>query len=108
MRPRSRLLTVAVLAAALLSASASTQVASPITSPRQQFGFDIGDDYMLATYSQVEEYWKTLARESDRMSIRDIGATEEGRRQWMALVSAPENLADLDKYQVSCDQPCGR
>ncbi len=79
---------------------ASTQsTAGPITTPQQQFGASIGDDYFLATYTQLEEYWKKLDRESDRMQLVDIGRTEEGRVQWMAVISAPENLAKLDRYK---------
>jgi hypothetical protein len=79
---------------------ASTQsTAGPITTPTQQFGASIGDDYFLATYTQLEEYWKTLDRESDRLRLVDIGRTEEGRVQWMAIVSAPENLQQLDRYK---------
>ena len=79
---------------------ASTQpgVAS-ITTPPQQFGASIGDDYFLATYTQLEEYWKKLDRQSDRMQLVDIGRTEEGRVQWMAIISSPENLKQLDRYR---------
>jgi hypothetical protein len=38
-----------------------------VTTPRQFFGFDIGDDYKLATYTQFAAYWRTLARESNRL-----------------------------------------
>jgi len=79
---------------------ASTQsTAGPVTTPPQQFSASIGDDYFLATYTQLEEYWKKLDRESDRMQLVDIGRTEEGRVQWMAVISAPENLAKLDRYK---------
>jgi hypothetical protein len=64
---------------------ASTQsTAAPITTPQQQFGASIGDDYFLATYTQLEAYWKKLDRESDRMQLVDIGRTEEGRTQWLS------------------------
>jgi hypothetical protein len=79
---------------------ASTQsAAAAITSPREQFGSAIGDDYFLATYSQLEAYWKKLDQQSDRMQLVDIGRTEEGRPQWMAIISAPENLKQLDRYR---------
>jgi hypothetical protein len=79
---------------------ARTQSPAPaITSPREQFGAAIGDDYFLATYSQLEAYWKKLDQESDRMQLVDIGRTEEGRSQWMAIISAPENLKQLDRLR---------
>src|SRR4030095_525393 len=76
-----------------------SQSVSTITPPSAELGATIGDDYFLATYSQLETYWKKLARESDRLRLVDIGRTEEGRTQWMAIVSAPENLQRLDDYR---------
>src|SRR5687767_15151740 len=84
----------------LASSRAATQPQAPrLTSPRQQFGAAIGDDYFLATFTQLDAYWKKLDRESDRMALVDIGPTEEGRRQPMAIVTAPENLQALDRFK---------
>jgi hypothetical protein len=80
-------------------APTQSQGISPITPPSAEFGANIGDDYFLATYSQLEAYWKKLAQESDRLRLVDIGRTEEGRTQWMAIVSSPENLRKLDEYK---------
>ena len=44
-------------------------------------------------------WWKKLASESDRMKLVDIGPTAEGRRQYMAIVSSPDNLKKLDRYK---------
>ena len=76
-----------------------SQSASLVTSPEAAFGSAIGDDYFLATYIELEAYWTRLARESDRVQLVSIGRTEEGRNQWMAIVSAPENLKRLDHYR---------
>jgi hypothetical protein len=73
--------------------------AQQITTPKQHFGFNIGDDYHMAGYSQLESYWKKLAAESNRVKLADIGLTAEGRHQWMLIVSAPENLAKLEHYR---------
>ena len=83
-----RPLCVILLAALGLSA----QTARHITSPKEEFGFNIGDDYRLVNYTQLEAYWKKLATESDRLKLADIGLTSEGRHQWMAIITAPENL----------------
>src|SRR5580693_2826088 len=87
---------IALLAAAGLSA----QPARHITSPKEEFGFNIGADYRLVNYTQLEAYWKKLASESDRMKLTDIGMTAEGRHQWMAIVSSPENLKNLARYKT--------
>ena len=81
-------------------ASTQPQDSSRITTPKQQFGAGIGDDYFLANYTQIEAYWKKLDAESDRMSLVDIGRSEEGRAQWMAIVTAPENLRALERYKA--------
>src|SRR3984885_12618694 len=70
-----------------------------VTTPKDALGFNLGDDYQVANYTQLEAYWKKLAAESDRMKLVDIGATGEGRRQYMAIVSSPENLKKLDRYK---------
>ncbi|MDD5541540.1 MAG: M14 family metallopeptidase [Acidobacteriia bacterium] len=74
-------------------------IAPKITAPQEALGFNIGDDYHMATYSQLEVYWKKLAQESDRMKLVDIGPTAEGRRQYMAIITSPANLRKLDRYK---------
>lgn len=70
-----------------------------ITTPKEFFGFNIGDDWQEASYSQAVAYWKKLATESDRMKMVDIGPTEEGRQQWMVIISSPENMRQLEHYR---------
>src|SRR5687767_11016444 len=84
-RPSRFLALVApLLALTLITAQTQSQSsAGAITPPQAAFGAAIGDDYFLATYRQLESYWKTLERESDRVRLVDIGRTEEGRSQWM-------------------------
>ena len=91
-----QLLSISIL---LLAAPLLAQTASKITTPKEQFGFNIGDDYQLTNYSQLSGYWQKLAQESDRMRLADIGKTAEGRPQYMAIVSSPENLKSLDRYR---------
>ncbi len=88
--------------AALAAFSAWTlaaQTAPKITTPKEALGFNLGDDYQVANYTQLDAYWHTLAKESDRMKLVDIGPTEEGRRQYMAIVTSPANLKLLDHYK---------
>jgi hypothetical protein len=85
----------AVLSAAILAA----QSAPKITTPKEALGFNLGDDYMVANYTQLEAYWKKLASESPRMKLESIGKTEEGRDQWMAIISSPDNIRNLAKYK---------
>jgi len=72
--------------------------AQSLPSPKDHFGFNIGDDYQLANYTQTEVYFKKLA-ESNRVQMVDMGLTEEGRHQWMIIVSSPENIKNLNRYK---------
>ena len=80
---------------------AFAQVAVP--APKEHFGFNIGDDYQLATYTQTEAYFKKLAV-SGRTRLVDIGLTEEGRHQYMLVVSSAENIKKLDQYKKISQQ----
>lgn len=101
MKPQKRhhLLLVFLLTAVLSAGSMSAQTVSKITSPKEALGFNIGDDYQMASYSQLEAYWKKLASESNRMKLVDIGPTAEGRHQYMAIITSPENFKKLDRYK---------
>ncbi len=80
------------LAALIFVAALAAQTAPKVTTPKEALGFNLGDDYQVANYTQLEAYWKKLASESDRMKLVDIGPTAEGRRQYMAIITSPENM----------------
>ena len=83
----------------LLAAPALLPAQTRITPPRAQFGHNIGDDYFLANYGQMIDYWHKLDGESDRMRMERIGTTAEGRPMWMAIITSPENQKKLARYQ---------
>ncbi|RZK49070.1 MAG: peptidase [Pedobacter sp.] len=78
---------------------ATPTFAQEVPSPKSHFGFNIGDNYKLANYSQSEAYFKKLAASSDRVKLVDIGKTEEGRSQYMMVITSPENHKNLAKYK---------
>src|SRR5687767_10897049 len=88
----------ALVLVALLAATPVAQ--SRITTPKEAFGFNFGDDYQLATYSQFARYWQTLDRESDRIVVQEIGKTTEGRPHLMAIVTSPENHRNLAQIKA--------
>ena len=63
-----RRLSLILFIAPFLSAQAAPQ------SPEEVFGFRPGDDYKLASYEQMETYYRQLAAESDRVLLREIGS----------------------------------
>src|SRR5512139_1930014 len=70
-----------------------------LTSPKEQFGFEIGTDYMAVNYTRLLAYWETLDAQSDRLSLQTIGTTAEGRKMVMAVVTSPANHKKLDRYR---------
>jgi hypothetical protein len=84
---------------ALAALRAAGQTAPHITTPKEALGFNLGDDYHVANYTQLDSYWHKLAAESDRMKLVDIGPTAENRRQYMAIISSPANLKNLEHFK---------
>jgi hypothetical protein len=80
-----------------LIATASAQ--NRLTTPKDHFGFNIGDDYHLANYTQYEAYLKRLDQESDRMKVLEMGKSAEGRTMYLAIITSPENHKKLDRYR---------
>jgi hypothetical protein len=78
---------------------AVAQPALSITNPHTALGFNLGDDYQLANYTQLSAYWRTLAQESDRISVVEYGRSSEGRPMLMAIVTSAANHRNLARYK---------
>lgn len=49
--------------------------------PPPRFGqYTVGDDYFLANYSQLQDYWARLAQASDRVKVVEIGKSRKDGR----------------------------
>ena len=83
----------------VLFLSFTLSLAQSLPSPKQHFGFTIGDNYKLATYTQTEAWFKKIASASNRTSLVDMGQTEEGRTQYMMVISSPDNIKNLGRYK---------
>jgi len=70
-----------------------------IPTPESVLGFQPGADFELATYDESLEYFRRLDAVSDRIELVEVGRTSEGRPWYMALVSSPENLANVERYR---------
>jgi hypothetical protein len=73
------------------------QAGSPSQAPDQFFGFHIGADGELARYPRVVEYLQHLAKTTTRVRFEEVGKTTMGNPYVLATISAPENLAKLDR-----------
>src|SRR6185437_11631414 len=91
----------ALLALALAAAvSAQAPAANPkIPTPASVLGHTPGDDFYLASYDDALGYYRKLAASSDRIKLVNVGKTTRGLDFYLALISSPENLAQLDHYK---------
>src|SRR5438093_6879184 len=97
MRKKANLILGLLLA--VLFAPLTQRAQSRITTPKEQFGFNIGDDYVLVNYTEYEAYLKKLAQESDRLTVVNIGKSSEGRTMYAGIITSPENSRRLDRFK---------
>jgi hypothetical protein len=86
---------VALAVCVTVAAPYAQKAAAKVTAPKDQFGFAVGDDYRLVNYTQYTDYLKKLQAQSERMIVTDIGKTEEGRTEFTAIITSPENQRKL-------------
>jgi hypothetical protein len=74
-----------------------------VPRPEALLGFRLGD--RNTQYAEQERVLLAIADAArDRVRVEEIGATHEGRRMRIYLVSAPENIARLDEIRASLDR----
>ena len=71
-----------------------------IPSAESVLGFQVGDDFKLATYDESLNYFQQLDAASDRITMVHIGRTSEGRDWYFALISSPQNLVEVERYRT--------
>jgi hypothetical protein len=70
-----------------------------IPTPQSVLGHTPGDDFYLANYEESTAYFHKLADSSNRIKMFSVGKTTRGLNWEIAVISSPENLAQLDKYK---------
>lgn len=96
---RSPLLYLFVLTGALLPFGGCEANNTTVPIPSEVVGFAPGEDYKLAHYAPIAEYYEALAASTDRMVLEQIGESTRGEPMYLAAISAPENLARLEHYK---------
>ena len=75
-----------------------------VTTPGEHFGFELTADGQYAMWDQEVAYYETLARESDRIDLRVLGESTQGRPFLLLTISSPQNLARVDRYKEIAKQ----
>ncbi|CAN0503871.1 unnamed protein product, partial [Laminaria digitata] len=73
--------------------------ADSIPSPLDYFGTIIGAPGILHETSEIYGYFRALAEASDRVMVRTIGETEEGREMIEVIVADEVVLANLERHR---------
>src|SRR5258708_117174 len=73
--------------------------AQRIPTPEQFFGFKIGTDKKLASWDKIVEYFNVVAKQSDRVRVRELGKTSNGNPFLVAEIASAATLKDIDKYK---------
>ncbi len=67
-----------------------------ITTPESFFSHQLGADQKMARWDRIVDYLNELAGQSGRLQVIDMGPSTEGHPFLFAIVSSPDNLAQLD------------
>lgn len=73
--------------------------AESVPEPAEYIGWEPGADYRLSAYEDMTDYYHALADASDRVEVRRIGESVEGRPLYLMVISSPENLDNLEEYR---------
>ncbi len=78
---------------------AQPQMPAKIPAPESVLEFRVGDDFKLATYEDSLKYFRALEQASDHVRLVAVGRTSEGRPWYLALISTPANLANVERHR---------
>jgi hypothetical protein len=87
------------LNALVLLAALAARTFAAVPTPESVLGHKPGDDFYLATYDDALDYFKKVAASSNRIKLVNVGKSTQGRDWYIAFISNPENLAQLDHYK---------
>jgi len=77
----------------------TTNPAPNVPAPESVLGHRPGDDFYLVNYDESREYFRKLAASSNRVKLITVGKTTRGLDWEIAIISSPENLANLDHFK---------
>ena len=82
----------------------NSNLTAQVPHPADVFGFTPGDDYKLATYDQMLEYYKQLDAASDRVQMREIGKSVLDKPLLLLFISNEENMKHLERWRNIAEQ----
>lgn len=108
MKEKNLFCSVFLLSLVYLLNNAVISVAGQIQSPESFLGYKVGADYKLAHYENIREYFQHINENSDRVNVRKIGLTTEGREMVIAEITddaSPEQIRRTMSDQKKISDP---
>jgi hypothetical protein len=88
-----------IFLAALLAAPTALSAQSTPPTPASILGWEPGTDRKLPSWKQITDYFAAIDRASDRVQVRTLGKTVQGRPFIVATFADPATLANLGRYR---------
>ena len=89
-----------LLIAALLLILTTRVVGAEVPTPTEHLGYRPGADNHLAEFATVVDYFRKVDAASDRVVVRELGLSTEGKPFIAAIVGDAKTIADLPTYQT--------
>lgn len=77
----------------------STAIVAQAPSPFSVLGFKPTTDRAIADWGQITNYFARLDRASDRVAVREVGRSTNGRPLIVAFISSAQNIKNLEKIR---------
>jgi hypothetical protein len=108
MKRKSVVCSVFLLCLGCLLYGTGHSIAGQIQSPRTYIGHEVGADYKLARYERIRNYFKHVGENSQRVNVRGIGLTTEGREMVIAAITedaSPQAIQKVIAAQKKVSDP---
>ncbi len=70
-----------------------------LPSPEQFFGHAVGAEKKLVRWDKQLEYFKAIAKGSDRVLYQEVGKTTNNNPFVLMVISSPANLKNIERYK---------
>jgi len=77
----------------------SAAIVAQVPSPKSVLGFYPTDDKTIADWRQIHDYFTKLDKASNKVAVREIGKTTNGKPLIVAFISSADNIKNLEKYR---------
>ena len=77
----------------------SLAIVAQVPSPKSVLGLQPTDDRTIADWTQITNYFSKLDKASDRVTVKEIGKTTNGKPLIVAFISSPSNIKNLEKIR---------